>query len=87
MDSAPSQASISIFPGDFSDPIDPNEFGAPRDPTPPSTLQMGDSHLPFDEAVIKLEGLVGFKLKPAQRTALEELCTGYDLCLVAATGF
>ena len=50
MDSAPSRLSISIFPGDFSDLIDPDEFETSRDAPPPSTPQMGDSYLPFNEA-------------------------------------
>ena len=87
MDSAPSRVSISNFPGDFSDPIDPDDFDAPRDAHPPSIPQMGDLHLPFDEAIKKLEGLLGFNLKPGQRKALEELHMGSDLCLIAATGF
>jgi len=86
MDSAPSRVSISNFPGDFSDPIDPDDFDAPRDAHPPSIPQMGDLRLPFDEAIKKLEGLVGFNLKPGQRKALEELYMGSDLCLIAATG-
>ena len=85
MDSAPSRVSISNFPGDFSDPIDPDDFDAPRDAHPPSIPQMGDLRLPFDEAIKKLEGLVGFNLKPGQRKALEELHMGSDLCLIAAT--
>jgi hypothetical protein len=44
---------------------------------------MGDLHLPFDEAIKKLEGLVSFNLKPDQRRALEELHMGSDLCLIA----
>ena len=36
MDPAPSQVSISNFPGDFSDPIDLDEFEIPRDAHPPS---------------------------------------------------
>jgi hypothetical protein len=85
MDSAPSRVFISNFPGDFSDPIDPDEIDAPRDAHPPSIPQMGDLHLPFDEAIKKLEGSVGFNLKPDQRRALEELHIGSDLCLIATT--
>jgi superfamily II DNA helicase RecQ len=87
MDLAPSRVSISIFPSDFSDPIDPDEFEAPRDAPPSSIPQMGDLYLLFDEAVKKLEGLVGFNLKPDQQRALKELYMSSDLCLVAATGF
>jgi hypothetical protein len=85
MDSVPSRLSISIFPGDFSDPIDPDEFETSRDAPPPSTPQMGDSYLPFNEAIEKLEGLVGFNLKPDQQRALKELYMGSDLCLIATT--
>jgi hypothetical protein len=63
MDSAPSHVSVSNFPGNFSDPIDPDEFDAPCDTHPPSISQMGDLYLPFDEAVKRLEWLVGFSLK------------------------
>jgi hypothetical protein len=76
MDLAPSRVSISIFPGDFSNPIDPDEFEAPRDASPSSIPQTGDSHLPFDKAVKKLEGLVGFNLKPNQQKALKEMYVG-----------
>ena len=50
---------------------------------------MGDSYLPFNEAIEKLEGLVGFNLKPDQQRALKQLYMGSDLCLIyiAATGF
>jgi len=87
MDSALSRISISNFLGDFSDPVDPDDFDAPRDAHPPNIPQLGDLHLPFDDAIKKLEGLVGFNLKPGQRKALEELYMGSDLCLIAATGF
>ena len=85
MDSALSRISISNFLGDFSDPVDPDDFDAPRDAHPPNIPQMGDLHLPFDETIKKLEGLVGFNLKPSQRKALEELYMDSDLCLIAAT--
>ena len=87
MDSTPSHVSISNFPGDFSNPIEPDEFDAPRDAYPQSIPQMGDSYLPFDEATKKLEGLLGFNLKLDQKRALEKLYMGSDLCLIAATGF
>src|SRR5487761_117613 len=87
MGSAPLRISISNFPGDFTDPVDPDDFDAPRDAHPPNIPQLGDLHLPFDDAINKLEGLVGFNLKPGQRKALEELYMGSDLCLIAATGF
>ena len=83
MDSTPSHVSISNFPGDFSDPIEPDEFDAPRDAYPQCIPQMGDSYLPFDEATKKLEGLLGFNLKLYQKRALEKLYMGSDLCLIA----
>jgi hypothetical protein len=43
---------------------------------------MGDSHLPFHEAVKKLEGLIGINLKPDQQRALKDLYMGSDLCLI-----
>ena len=66
IDLAPSRVSISKFPGDFSDPIGLDHFEASRDAYLPSILQMGDLQLPFDDSVKKLEGLVGFNLKPDQ---------------------
>jgi superfamily II DNA or RNA helicase len=48
---------------------------------------MGESYLPFDEPIKKLEGSVGFDLKPGQQRAPKELYMSSDLCLITATGF
>ena len=47
---------------------------------------MGDLQLPFDDSVKKLEGLVGFNLKPDQQRALKELHIGSNFCLGASWG-
>ena len=90
MDLAPSRVSISKFSGDFRDPIDPDHFEASRDAATYlasiQVLQMGDLQLPFNDAVKKLEGLVGFNLKPDEQRALKELHIGSDLCLGASLG-
>ena len=87
MNSPSSNCQDNFLYSNFSDPFAFLRSSPPAQETPHSTDPLSNSQLPFDQAITSLEAKVGFKLKPAQREALEKLYNHEDVLLVAKTGY